>query len=135
MGYTQSFNPDLAITSPQTQAAFDQVTLTGTVSDSDNHSIMISATIAGVNKTCAVSNTATPKTWILTWDITADNIPAGSYSNIEVQANGGAGEATSARYNGTISVFDPASNMTRKMVINEYDENGKLVNQRVVVNP
>lgn len=78
-------------------------TLTGTLSDLDNDSVTVSATIAGVTKSVVVSNTNGNPTWKLEWNANTDNIPHGPYTNIPVSGNDGV-TTVSALYTGTIAV-------------------------------
>ncbi len=80
------------------------ITLSGTVSDPDNDTVTISATIAGITKTTSVSNTSTPRSWSLQWNAQTENIPSGSYSNISVSATSGAWGYATISYSGTIIV-------------------------------
>ncbi len=135
MSYSQAEIPSLLITSPMIQTCFDTITLTGTVCDKDGDDVTVSSTIAGVTKLVVVSNTATPQPWILEWDISVDNIPDGIYTNIEVQQDDGNDETCTAYYQGNIYVFGPGSNVARKDINYEYDENGKLNRRSIITYP
>ncbi|SDE19950.1 hypothetical protein SAMN02799630_04935 [Paenibacillus sp. UNCCL117] len=85
-------------------SASHTITLSGTVHDSDNDMVTVSATLHGILKSVDVINTNTTPTWSLTWDTTTDNIPAGMYRNLQVQVSDGKGGADSAIYRGIITV-------------------------------
>lgn len=135
MAYTATENPHLTITTTLDTAAFDTITLSGTVTDTGNNNTTISASIAGVQKSTIITNTSTAQEWTLTWDIDTDNIPDGSYSNIVASANNGVGSITTATYRGNINVYGAGSNITRDTVHYEYDSNGKLVRRYIINNP
>ncbi len=135
MFFTDAQVPSLIITSPDVQAAFDTITLTGTVCDTDGDDVTVSSTLAGVIKSVVVSNTLTPQPWTLEWDIDTDNIPDGIYTNIAVQQDDGNGEVCTAYYQGNICVFGPGSNVARKDIIYEYDDNGKLNRRSSITYP
>ncbi|OPH48873.1 hypothetical protein BC351_38160 [Paenibacillus ferrarius] len=80
------------------------ITLTGTISDWNNDNVTVSASIAGVTKSTIVSNTSSPQTWMLQWNVLSDNIPAGSYSNILITANDGLWGTGSTMYTSAITV-------------------------------
>lgn len=102
--------PSLTLTSPANNQAVSivsgrrTITISGTVSDADNDTVIISATINGKTKTTSVTNTSTSKPWSLTWDVVTDNIAQGTYTNIVVTADDGQGGTTTATYTGTITV-------------------------------
>lgn len=132
MAYTDTQSPDISISTPMETTAFNEIVLTGKAWDKDNRNLNISASINCVAKSVNVTNTQTPQEWTLSWNIATDNIPDGNYSNITIQADAGDGNISTATYNGTISVFGAGSNVTRKKVVYEYDENGKLISRYIV---
>ena len=133
--YTDTDCPAITITTPREQAAFETITLSGTVSDKSGGAITVSAAITGVTKTATITNTTTPQDWSLEWDIAADNIPDGSYTDIAVQAENEEEEFSAVTYTGTIAVYGTGSNVTRETVHYVYDDNGKLVRRRIVATP
>lgn|GEM_PF-1725570 len=80
------------------------INISGTVSDSDNDSITINATLAGITKSLTIANTSTIQSWNLQWDLNNDHIPVGSYSNIVITANDGNWGVDSSSYLGSIIV-------------------------------
>ncbi|SHK94135.1 Ig-like domain-containing protein, partial [Desulforamulus aeronauticus] len=103
-------NPKITISLPATNQSFSTapgrktITISGTVSDVDNNNVTISAAINGKTKITVISNTSTAKTWSLTWDVSADNIAEGSYSNILVTADDGMGGIATATMGYTLTV-------------------------------
>jgi hypothetical protein len=85
-------------------SAPNTITLSGTVSDPDNDTVTISATVAGITKTTSVSNTSTARSWSLQWSAQTENIPSGSYSNIPITATSGAWGNAATSYSGSIIV-------------------------------
>ncbi len=108
--YLDNSAPILVISSPsnsQVVSAVDgrrTITISGTVTDTDNNTVTISATINGKTKTTSVTNTSTSKPWSLIWDVVNDNIGQGTYSNIVVTADDGNGGVSTSNYTGTITV-------------------------------
>ena len=102
--------PTISILNPATNQSFSTasgrktITISGTVSDPDNDNVTISAAINGKTKSTVISNTSTAKTWSLTWDVSADNIAEGSYSNILVTADDGMGSIATATMGYTLTV-------------------------------
>ncbi|WP_159888321.1 glycoside hydrolase family 78 protein [Paenibacillus puerhi] len=82
----------------------NSITLSGTVHDSDNDPVTVTATLHGITKSVTVTSTNTSPTWFLTWNTEADNIPAGIYRNLQVQVSDGKGGADSTIYRGIINV-------------------------------
>ncbi|MDC0763486.1 Ig-like domain-containing protein [Brevibacillus sp. AG] len=80
------------------------ITISGTISDADNNTVTISASINGKTKTTSLSNTSTVKGWSLSWDVVSDSIVEGTYGNIVVTADDGNGSTSSVTYTGTITV-------------------------------
>lgn len=81
----------------------DTFTLTGTVSDPDNDTLSVSATIGGVTKQVAVSNAGTSKTWTLTWRTSEFNA-AGDVTGIQVTADDGHGGVSVGNYTGKLTI-------------------------------
>ncbi|WP_273485213.1 Ig-like domain-containing protein [Desulforamulus ruminis] len=102
--------PQMILTFPTTNQSFSTVyerkiiTLSGTVSDVDNDNVTVSATIGGKTKGTVISGTSTEKSWSLTWDVAADNISQGSYSNIVVTADDGNGGVATTTMGYTLTV-------------------------------
>ena len=70
------------------------ITLSGTIFDPNGDSVTISATIGGKNKQVTVTGTGSVKSWSLSWNISADNIPDGNYTGTVVQATDGSTSVT-----------------------------------------
>lgn len=109
--------PNLTLSSNANQAVSTvsgrrTIILSGTITDVDNDTVQISATINGKTKTTSVSNTSTTKSWSLSWDVVNDNIAQGAYSNIVVTANDGNDGVSTATYTGTITVDKTAPVIT-----------------------
>lgn len=102
--------PTLTLTSPSNNQTVSGVTgrrtiaISGTVIDTNDDSVTISASINGKLKTTNVAASSTAKSWTLTWDVVNDNIAQGSYSNIIVTADDGNGGTVTAIYTGAITV-------------------------------
>ncbi|MFC9775344.1 Kelch repeat-containing protein [Paenibacillus chitinolyticus] len=79
------------------------VSLSGKVYDANNDNVTVSATLAGRTKTVAIPNTASSPDWTLQWDVTADNLAVGEYTNIPVTVNDGTA-GSSGNYTGTITI-------------------------------
>ncbi len=100
--YESNSDPVISVTNPATNQLFSTapgrktITISGTVRDADNNNITINAAINGKTKSTIISNTSTAKAWSLTWDVSADNIVEGSYSNILVTADDGMGGIATA---------------------------------------
>ncbi|NQX67315.1 S8 family serine peptidase [Paenibacillus alba] len=103
VGYLNQ-NPIININNTSTQIAFknsvpNTVSIYGVVSDLDNDSIIISATIGGVTKSTIVHNTSTIQNWALQWNVNNDNLTTASYNNVFITASdnyGGVVNTTSA---------------------------------------
>ena len=134
MSYSEAAATTLTISSPRYLTSFDEITLTGTVSDQDDDPVTVSATLDGTEKSVVITNAATPQEWTLTWDIAADSIADGHYTNIQITKDDGNGETASATYTGTIAVYGAGSGLTRKTAHYEYDANGKLVSRYTIEN-
>lgn len=81
----------------------DTFTLSGSVSDADNDSLSISATINGVKKQVAVSNTAAAKNWTLTWR--TSEFPVGDdITGIQITADDGRGGVATTTYSGKLTI-------------------------------
>jgi len=132
MAYTLDLNPQLTITSPSTQTAFDKATLTGTVTDTVSGTVTVSAILNGIEKSVVVDNTTTPQPWTLEWDIVIDNIPDGSYTNIVVTADNSGGGTSTLTYTGNINVYGPGTGLTKKTINYEYDSDGKLLRRYII---
>lgn len=108
LNYKLNSNPTISVTNNNqvvsAVAGRKTITLSGTVSDEDNDTVTISATINGKTKTKSVANTSTSKAWSLTWDVVNDNIAQGTYTNIVVTADDGYGGVNTATYTGTVTV-------------------------------
>lgn len=80
--------------------------ISGNVLDAGSNPITVGATLGSKEKYVVVTGTSSgnPKSFSLTWDVVADAIPEGTYTNIKVTASNGIGarEATS----GLIVVVD-----------------------------
>lgn len=102
--------PSLTVNSPSTNQIVSGVTgrrtitISGTVTDINNDTVTISATVNGKTKSTSVAASSTAKSWSLTWDVVSDAISQGSYSNIVVTADDGSGGVSTAKYTGTIIV-------------------------------
>lgn len=79
------------------------ITISGTVADPDNEPVTISATISGVTKSTVVSGTSSSPAWQIQWNSLTDQIPHGTYSNIQINVTDGY-ETSTSLYNGTILV-------------------------------
>lgn len=102
-------SPTISIASHSSQTVYknsagNTFTITGTVTDGDNDNVTVSATVGGVTKTQTFSNTLTPQSWSLQWNVDTDNIPAGTYTNITVTAQDSLWGNATAIYTGTILV-------------------------------
>ncbi|NQX68953.1 S8 family peptidase [Paenibacillus alba] len=101
--------PNINISNQNNQVVYQTVapniiTLSGTAQDLDGDNLTISASIAGVIKTATLTNTLNPQAWSLQWNVSSDNIPPGTYRNINVSTNDGLWGTANAAYNGTITV-------------------------------
>ncbi|MGF7036582.1 subtilisin family serine protease/N-acetylneuraminic acid mutarotase [Paenibacillus mucilaginosus] len=79
------------------------ITLSGRTSDFDNENVTVSATIAGVTRSIAISNTGSEQNWQLQWNAKNDNIPQGVHTNIVISVTDGT-ETNTVNYTGTITV-------------------------------
>ncbi|MGW9128140.1 Ig-like domain-containing protein [Paenibacillus chitinolyticus] len=113
-----NYDPVLTLTNPSNNQIVSEVTskrtiaISGTVSDANNDTVTVRATINGKLKSTSVTAASTTKSWSLTWDVVSDAIPQGAYSNIVVTADDGNGGASSATYTGTITVDKTAPVIT-----------------------
>lgn len=101
--------PSINISNQNNQVVYQTVapniiTLSGTTQDLDGDNLTISASIAGVAKTISLTNTLNPQAWSLQWNVSTDNIPPGTYRNINVTTNDGLWGNANATYSGTITV-------------------------------
>ncbi|OPH56227.1 hypothetical protein BC351_29105 [Paenibacillus ferrarius] len=101
--------PNINISNQNNQVVYQTVapniiTLSGTAQDLDGDNLTISASIAGVIKAATLTNTLNPQAWSLQWNVSSDNIPPGTYRNINVSTNDGLWGTANATYNGTITV-------------------------------
>ncbi|OAB30507.1 fibronectin type III domain-containing protein [Paenibacillus macquariensis] len=100
--------PALAVTqsgskSINLKSGSDTFTISGTTTDADNETISVTATLGGVAKQVAVSNTATAKAWSLTWR-TSEFTTGGSFSNPVITVDDGRGGVATATYTGSLTV-------------------------------
>ena len=93
-----------------------------------------------------MSDTAVFQPWTLTWDITADNIADGAYTNIVITADDGSGGKSAVVYNGIINVnvsfdmyvYDDLNQLdyiqlpSGGIIDYQYDENGNLVRRELI---
>ncbi|MEC0232629.1 RCC1 domain-containing protein [Paenibacillus alba] len=86
------------------QGSQNIISISGTVSDADNDTVTVSATIAGVTKTAVITNTASLQNWTLSWNVDSENIPVGSYSNLNISARDTLWGTASMSYTGIITV-------------------------------
>lgn len=70
-----------------------EITLTGTVTDHDDNTVKVSATMNGVEKDTTVSSTSSGAAWSLTWDVVTDSFSEGSYTSVVITANDGTGKS------------------------------------------
>ncbi|RUT38693.1 hypothetical protein EJP82_26850 [Paenibacillus anaericanus] len=81
----------------------DTFTMSGTVQDADNETLSISATINGVSKQIAVSNTGTAKAWSLTWR-TSEFLSGGTFAGPVVTVDDGRGGVATGTYTGKLTI-------------------------------
>ncbi|WP_027352047.1 Ig-like domain-containing protein [Desulfotomaculum nigrificans] len=105
-----STNDDMQVSAV---SGYNVISLSGKVFDLDGDNltcdnVAVSVTLGGVTKT--VNLTPAPNSlpdadnWTLTWDVAADNIPEGDYTNITITADDGFGGTSTVNYTGTIKV-------------------------------
>ncbi|MGG3278961.1 fibronectin type III domain-containing protein [Paenibacillus solani] len=80
----------------------EDLKITGTVKDSDNDNVRVSATVAGITKTTTVSASSTAKNWTLQWK--KNELSEGIYSDVSVIADDSKGGVVTSPYNKTILV-------------------------------
>ena len=82
----------------------DTFTLTGTVADTYNETLTVSATIGGLTKQVTASNAGlTAKNWTLTWRTSEFNA-SGTYTGITVKVDDGNSGTATATYAGSLAV-------------------------------
>lgn len=81
----------------------DTITISGTVSDPDNDTLTISASLGEVTKSVVVSGTQTAKPWSLVWR-TSDFAASSSYSNVKLLVDDGKNGLVSSTYNGKVTI-------------------------------
>lgn len=97
--------PALNISNPnnaQTIGSSGKIAISGTIFDSDNDTVTISATIGGKLKSATVNSTSTSKPWTLEW--LGSELNDGTYSNTIITAKDDKGNTTTKTYTGTILV-------------------------------
>ena len=68
---------------------YTTITLSGTVTDHDNDSVIISAVLNGKTVSTTVTSTASGAAWSLSWDVVTDNFDEGSFTSVVITANDG----------------------------------------------
>lgn len=97
--------PNITQTQPTLNSPLNEAgtfTMSGTVTDPDEDTLTISATIGGIAKSTTVAGPATNNTWSLSW--TGAELPEGQYSNIDVSVSDGKGGTDTKSYTYTIVV-------------------------------
>lgn len=107
-GIVPNSTPNITVTSSgdksiNLKAGSDTFTIIGAVSDADNDTLSVGATIGGVTKQVAVSNTATSKSYSLVWRTSEFNA-SGTYKDIVVTVDDGRGGVATANFNGKLTV-------------------------------
>ncbi|MCW3793792.1 S-layer homology domain-containing protein [Paenibacillus sp. LS1] len=108
IGLLPNTNPVITVTqsgnkSINLKAGNDTFTLSGTVSDVDNDTLSISASIGGVEKQVVVSQTKDAKAWSLVWR-TSEFSNSGTFSRPVITVDDGKGGVSTATYTGNLTV-------------------------------
>lgn len=112
-------SPSLSITSNNhvlsEEPGHNTLTISGKVSDPDQDNVTVSATIGGKTKSTTIKAPATMPSadnWTLRWDVKADSLPEGRFSNIDIKADDQKGGVTTVKYTGTITIDKTAPSVT-----------------------
>lgn len=108
VGLVPNTNPVISVTQSGNQSinlktGNDTFTLSGTVSDADNDTLSISASIGGVEKEVVVSQTKDAKAWSLVWR-TSEFSNSGTFSRPVITVDDGKGGVSTATYTGNLTV-------------------------------
>ena len=120
-----------ADTSINLKPGSDTFTISGTVSDADNDTITISATIGNVTKQIVVNDTKSLKTWDLVWR-TSEFSASGNYKGIQVTAEDGRGGVITKQHTGAVNVDTTAlyywDKYSVKEAVSSYTESRGTMN-------
>jgi hypothetical protein len=75
---------------------YTTITLSGTITDHDNDSVTVSATLNGKTASATVSSTSAGAPWSLSWDVVTDGFSEGSFTSVVITANDGTGKSNAA---------------------------------------
>ncbi|MEA4920342.1 MAG: immunoglobulin-like domain-containing protein [Clostridiaceae bacterium] len=75
---------------------YTTVALSGTVTDHDNDSVTLTATLNGAQKSTTVASTTSGAAWGLSWDVITDSFNEGSYTSVVIAANDGTFKSNAA---------------------------------------
>jgi len=106
--------PVISITGPTTNVIYNgtqTISISGTVTDVEQQTVVVSAEINGKTSTTSVDTSST-NTWTLTWGISGLSIEDGTYTGITFNAVDTDDEIGSATYTGDILVDAEAPNTT-----------------------
>ncbi|ADO77293.1 BspA family leucine-rich repeat surface protein [Halanaerobium praevalens] len=103
--YSTNSAPTINLDNPSANLNYgnsDNISISGTVSDSDSDDVTISATIDGKMQSTNVNGGS--GSWILNWDIDSLNIAEGTYTNVTFTANDANSGTNTVDYTGDIVV-------------------------------